>query len=320
MWRAVLIPNGDGGQQPPDTVDVILTFDHRITDGAGGVRAVLDLVRLLDGQHLEPEPTPPAQEQLLHDRSQGVSDAPSPPAPGDPRLSVPGALRPFDAVRPEVASRVLDRQATGALVAAARRHGTTVQGALCAAASRVLATAGRDYIRVNTPIDLRRNLGLTDAVALRLMPSLAGAPAQETEDFWALAKTTTDKLHTLRSLPTVLAASGAMESTVPVDADSADAWMPAVSSLDAMVTNLGVIAPPVISTVRLVDIYGPTMSIRMAGEQIIGVATFARSLRMVNVAYDPVPDLLDRMTDNLLEASRTTAGKAEADVSNLRLT
>ncbi len=163
--------------------------------------------------------------------------------------------------------------------------------------------------------------------------SLSGVPAEQTGDFWALARAITDELAVTRSLPALVAVSGVIEATVPVDADGADAWMLAVSSLDAMVTNLGVIEPPVTETVRLVDITGPAMSIRMAGEQIIGVATFAGSLRMVNVAHDPVPGLLDRLAGILLENSgpadepvshptrtRSTADVAHKDDRSRRLT
>jgi len=303
LWRATLIPAETGAGPDGQTVGIVLTFDHRSTDGVGGIRAVLDLVRLLDGQHLDPEPVPVAQEELLHELAAGPQDAPPPPRPGDPRLTAPGELRPFDAVRPEVTSRSLDQRATAALIAAARAHGTSVQGALCAAASQVLAGAGRDYIRINTPIDLRRNLGLPEAVALRLMPSLAGRPAEETTDFWALARAVADDLLPLRSLQGILAVSGAVESTVPADADGADTWMLAVSSLDMMVTNLGVVEAPATSTVRLVDIGGLGMSIRMAGEQILGAVTFGGSLRMTNVAHDPVPGLLDLIAAVLLQAS-----------------
>lgn len=302
LWRATLIPDQIGPGPDGQTVGIVLTFDHRSTDGVGGIRAVLDLVRLLDGQHLDPEPMPVAQEDLLHERAAQPQDPP-PPSAADPRLSAPGALRPFDAVRPEVTSRSLDQRATAALIAATREHATSVQGALCAAASQVLAGAGRDYIRINTPIDLRRNLGLADAVALRIMPSLAGRAAEETTDFWALARAVTNDLKPLRSLQGVLAVSGAVESTVPADADGADGWMLAVSSLDLMVTNLGVIDAPPTSTVRLVDIGGLGMSIRMAGEQILGAVTFGGSLHMTNVSHDPVPGLLDQMAAVLLTAS-----------------
>lgn len=304
LWRATLIPDETGGGPDAETVGIVLTFDHRITDGVGGMRAASDLVRLLDGQPLDPEPVPVVQEQLLRDRAAGPPG--SPPPPGDPRLTAPGALRPFDAVRPEVTSRRLDQRTTAALIAATHEHGTSVQGALCAAASQVLAGAGRDYIRINTPIDLRRNLGLPDAVALRMMPSLSGRPAEETTDFWSLARAVADDLIPPRSLEGVLTVSGAIESTVPADADGADAWMLAVSSLDMMLTNLGVVEPPATSTVRLVDIGGLGMSIRMAGEQIVGAVTFGGSLRMLNVAHDPVPGLLDLMTAVLLKASGLT--------------
>jgi len=79
--------------------------------------------------------------------------------------------------------------------------------------------------------------------------------------------------------------------------------MLAVSSLDMMLTNLGVVEAPATSTVRLVDIGGLGLSIRIAGEQILEAVTFGGSLRMLNVAHDPVPGLLDLMAAVLLKAS-----------------
>lgn len=55
LWRIVLIPAGD------TTSTLVVTFDHRIADGAGGWRAVRDLLIALDGRPVDRQPLPPAR-------------------------------------------------------------------------------------------------------------------------------------------------------------------------------------------------------------------------------------------------------------------
>lgn len=310
LWRAALVPPSPADRpDAPAGATLVLTFDHRVADGVAVVRVLRDLLATLNGHHLPAQPVPAAQEDLLDGLAGDAARADADPGQGaatpeDPRMGVRGALRPFDATPPEVTGWALDARATTELVAAARAHGTTVQGALCAAATQVLQRAGRDFVRIITPKDLRRGLGLHDDVALRLMPSRTGFDAQASGDFWDLARATTDVLAATRAPAAVLAASDALRTNLPGDADAGEALMLAITSMDMMVTNLGVVDVPETGPLHVTGVEGLTMSVRIVGEQILGVLTFAGRLRMTNTTHDPVPHLLRDIAGVLSEASR----------------
>jgi len=289
-----------------------MTFDHRIADGTAGVRVVRDLVAVLNGSHLPPEPLPATQENLLEAVADDLVSGGDPSgdrsgdgtsAQDDPRLATPGALRPFDGTEPEVTNVLLDAGATAALIAAARAHGTSVHAALCAAATQVLQRAGRDYVRIITPVDLRRTVGLRDDVAIRIVPTRSGLAAGDGQGFWDLAAATGRVQAPARTPAAVLATSASMQANVPPDPDAAEAGMLAIGSSDVYLTNLGVVDLPDSGPLHVVALEGLAMSLQIVGEQVLGALTYRGELRMTNVTHAPIPSFLRDVAQVLRDAS-----------------
>lgn len=308
LWRAALVPaaGGDRGSDAQDTL--VLTFDHRVADGMAAWQVLSGLVVLLDGGDLTEQHLPGAQDEMVlagapgGDRGDEQSDPEQ-----DERLSAPGSVRPFDGTPAEVTSAVLEPDAVRALVLACRAHAVTVQAALAAAVTRVLQRSGREYVRIITPMDLRRLSGLPDDVAIRIMPARTGTSPDPSEGFWDAARQSADQLAPLRTSEAVVGVTRALEAAVPHDADGGDAVMLAIGSLDAMITNLGALTAPATSGTALVSVEGISMSSRFAGEQILGVTTLEGAMHLTNTTHDPIPRFVQDVAAELHQAAGTAA-------------
>ncbi|WP_433652944.1 phthiocerol/phthiodiolone dimycocerosyl transferase family protein [Micromonospora zamorensis] len=290
LARATLVSDesGDRGRV------VLLTFSHQITDGRGALRAAHDLVAILDGQTLSARPAPIDQESLLAGLPQAERPADQAPVPS-PEPAV-ATIRPFDATAPNIEIAELDRATTEHLRSTARAHGSTVQGALCAAAAQALsALTGGESIRINVPIDLRSALGLEDDVVNRFTATtvVLHTPAQST--LWSLAQDATAQLRAARD--GARDAALMLASLKPTEAAEAEAAMLAATTADLEITNLGTSEP---GTSSAVAIWGPTMTTQVRDERILGVVTHAGSLRMVLTTHSDTrglpADIASRLT------------------------
>lgn len=285
LVRAVHVtaPEGDSGAV------VLLTFSHQVTDGRGALLAVRDLVAALDGERPAPHRVPPDQESLLREQPDPppTEDGPATVEPAGPE-SATGSIRAFDRTPPHVESAELGAVRTAQLRAAARQHGSTIQGVLCAVAAEALGGAAAEpTVRINAPIDLRSTLDLEDEVVNRftattvvLTPGGAGPTAT-----WDLARDATEQLRAARRRARATAL--ALASLAPTDAQEAEAAMLAATASDIEITNLGSAAP----ASSVVAIWGPTMSTQVRGERILGVVTHAGTLRMTLTSHDHPPGL-----------------------------
>ncbi|MEU9830342.1 hypothetical protein AB0D67_02260 [Streptosporangium sp. NPDC048047] len=281
LARATLLSDASGDHGTA----VLMTFSHQVTDGRGALRAAHDLLAILDGRTLPARPVPIDQESLLERLPQAerpADHASAPPAepvdhaPDAPAEPPAATIRPFDATAPSIEVAELDHAATEHLRSTARVHGSTVQGALCAAAAQVLsARTGAESIRINVPIDLRSALGLDDDVVNRFTATtvVLRAPAHGT--LWSLAKDATAQLRAARDAARDAALM--LASLGPADALEAEAAMLAATSADLEITNLGISES---GTPSAVAIWGPTMTTQVRDERILGVVTHAGSLRM----------------------------------------
>lgn len=305
VWRAALIPGFRENRETVALDTLVLTFDHRIADGMAAWRVLSALVVLLTGGDLTEQHLPGAQDDMVlagaPDGDRG--DEPGDPAQADERLTAPGSVRPFDGTPAEVTSAVLNPDVVRVLVLTCRANGVTVQAALSAAVTRVLQRSGRDYVRIITPMDLRRLSNLPDDVAIRIMPARTGSSPDPSEGFWNAARESADQLAPLRNPEAVVRATRALKAAVPHNADGGDAVMLAIGSLDAMITNLGVLTVPATTGTVLVSVEGIAMSSRFAGEQIVGVTTVAGAMHLTNTTHDPVPRFVQDVAAELQQAA-----------------
>lgn len=279
---------------------VLLTFSHQIADGKGALRAMMDLLSILDGAATTAQDIPAAQETLLArapDTATARTFEPTADAAAD--AAAPAArLRPFNAATPTVETCALSVQETRALVEHARAQACTVQSALCAAAAlALLETTGQSRVRINVPIDLRPVIGGDDDVAVRFTATMITLSPREA-NFWELTRSAAEQLRSARPFARI-GASALAEAGV-LTSDAAEAAMLAATAADIEITNLGTTSSPRIAEA----IWGPTMTTGVEGEQILGVITHAGSLRMVHTAQPPTGRLADQMRAHLQTALR----------------
>ncbi|MER5225779.1 phthiocerol/phthiodiolone dimycocerosyl transferase family protein [Streptomyces flaveus] len=303
LVRAVLVPRESG-------CAVVLTFAHQIADGVGGLRALLDLVAALDGEELAPGRVPEPQEDLLAhvggaaDAGDAATGAPAEdPAEDDERMSAIGELMPFAGRRPHVDALALDQGLTARLARRCRLERTSVHAALCAAATVVLHRRGREFVRVLSPVDLRRAVGLPDEVVVRFAGARtgAGSAAYDVKDFWTLARHTRASLSRQRTPHALKAGSAALAEHPPSSSGDAEAMMTAATAADIQITNLGAVQPSWQSSSALSALWGPAQITQMRGEHILGVVTVGGQLRMTELTHDPVAGLVPEMGAVLAE-------------------
>ncbi|QUX27136.1 hypothetical protein KGD83_17515 [Nocardiopsis akebiae] len=249
LARAVLVPGEPGSSA------VVLTFAHQIADGVGGLRALLDLAAALGGEDLERGGLPGTQEELLARTGQeagggeaaagGEAAEGGGAANGTPpeRGRAHGRRRRTRAVLRARAARRRPRTARGADRAARPPlppGGASVHAALCAAAATVLNREGREFVRVLSPMDLRRAVGLPDEVAVRFAGARTASTADEAKDFWALARRTGGSLARLRAPGALRAGAAAVAEHPPEGSGDAEA-MRAAAAADIRITDLGVV-------------------------------------------------------------------------------
>ncbi|MGW6057641.1 phthiocerol/phthiodiolone dimycocerosyl transferase family protein [Streptomyces sp. NPDC055189] len=298
LARAVLVPRESG-------CAVVLTFAHQVADGIGGLRALLDLVEALGGAELAPGGVPGALEDLLA-RTDGAADegdaAAGTPSQDDERMSAVGELRPFAGRRPYVDALALDQGLTARLVRRCRQERASVHAALCAAAATVLHRRGREFVRVLSPVDLRRAADLPDEVVVRFAGARTGSAADAKNDFWTLARDTGASLSAQRTPHALKAGAAALAEHAPSNSAEAEAMMAAATAADIQITNLGVVHPGDRSASMLSALWGPAQITQMRGEHVLGVVTAGGRLRMTELTHDPVAGLVPETGAVLAEA------------------
>ncbi|MFI6279936.1 peptide synthetase [Streptomyces sp. NPDC050988] len=311
LARAVLVPQESG-------CAVVLTFAHQIADGVGGLRALLDLVAALDGEELAPSRVPEAQEELLA-RVGAAADAgnaaTSTPSEDDERMSAIGELMPFSGRRPHVDALAQDQGLTARLVRRCRWERASVHAALCAAATVVLHRRGREFVRVLSPVDLRRSVDLPDEVVVRFAGARTGSVAHDVNDFWALARRTRESLSRQRTPQALKGGSTALAEHPPASHTDAEAMMTAATAADIQITNLGVAHPSRQNLSALSALWGPAQITQLRGEHVLGVVTVGGQLRMTELTHTPVAELVPEMGAVLAEAcaESPSGGRSERD-------
>jgi NRPS condensation-like uncharacterized protein len=121
LIRSVLI-------HKPQSAVLILIAHHAIADGMALVFLIRDLLQVLSGGQLEALSFSSSAEELLSTLPEGEEVV----QVGAPQAE-PALYREDDGLTPRSTARKLDENLTVTLKERARREGTTVQGALCAA-------------------------------------------------------------------------------------------------------------------------------------------------------------------------------------------
>jgi hypothetical protein len=278
---------------------VLLSMHHSIADGLSSAFVIRDILEALSGKPLQSLTLAQPQENLCL----AAMDPPLPPvAPVYP----PATLLKRDVGGPTIQALKLSKELTMKLRTQAHAVGATVHGALVAAftfAGRQLSSDWLTYpVRVVSPVNNRRLLGLEDQCTLSIIFSTGAYTPDSQEHLWQVARAVKDDLQPARTaagLGTVFSGFRQLMSTSP-DVAQIAAFELQVCACEGMVSNLGVLPfETSFGDFKLESLWGPSVFVGIEGEQMIGVATLNGAIHLLHTSYTPIPKLLQTMETTL---------------------
>ena len=294
----------------PQSAVLIIIAHHAIADGMALVFLIRDLLQALSGEQIEVFSFSSSGEELLNKLPKREEIVQAEASQAGAPAAEPALYREDDGLAPRATARKLDENLTAALRERARREGTTVQGALCAAlvlaGRKTSSTWRKQSVRVMSPVNARAHLGAGEACGLylgagamiRFQPGASG-------DFWELARFSKQKIspsQTFQSLSTSLHGLEAI-MTKDMDVETAAHIAAGAFARELMVSNLGQIPyGSEFGRLRLEAVWGPTALQGLEGEQNVGVATTNGALRLLHASYSLIPHLLEN-TESILRSA-----------------
>ncbi|MBP0594796.1 condensation protein [Paraburkholderia sp. LEh10] len=286
---------------------IILVAHHSIADGLSLTYLLGDLMRALSGKKLVRSQETAAVKRLIG-RRYGPMLAQSPTLEWASHQApvakwAENKFRYADGSTPLVDAIALTASMTLDLRNRARAEGTTVHSALAAClamASKHLAPGvDREYMRIVSPVDLRRRL-LDDSDHLGLCTGgvVLVDDGPRDANLWARARHLGQAFVSIQS-PEVLAGmvlgADGMAANIS-EPDEARALFLDKFPRDAVVTNLGVVnLPRQYGPLKLESLWGPAVSMGVVGEQVVGAVTFNNQLHLLHTSFEPVEGLLEEM-------------------------
>jgi NRPS condensation-like uncharacterized protein len=307
LIRSVLI-------HKPQSAALILIAHHAIADGMALVFLIRDLLQILSGGQIEALSFSSSAEELLSKLPKGEEIVQAEASQAGAPQAEPALYREGNGLAPRVTARKLDDNLTAALKERARREGTTVQGALCAAlvlAGRMTSSTWRKQsVRVMSPINVRAHLGAGEACGLYL-GGAGMVPFQpgDSRAFWELARFAKKELSPYQTIQSLSTSSHGLEAIMTKDMDVETAAQIAAGAFarDLMVSNLGQMPyESEFGKLKLEAVWGPTALQGLDGEQNVGIATTNGAIRLLHASYSLIPDLLENTELILWEACEDT--------------
>ena len=302
LIRSVLI-------HKPQSAVLIMIAHHAIADGMALVFLIRDLLQVLSGGQIEPLSFSGSAEELLSGLPEGEKLVQAEASQADAPQAEPALYREGNGMAPRVTARKLDEHLTATLKERARREGTTVQGALCAAlvlaGRKTSSTWRKQSVRVMSPINVRALLGAGEACGLYLGGGMIPFHPGDSRDFWELARFAKQEFsppQTFQSLSTSLHGLEAI-MTKDMDVETAAQIAAGAFARDLMVSNLGQMPyESEFGKLKLEAVWGPTALQGLDGEQNVGIATTNGAIRLLHASYFLIPYLLEN-TELILRAA-----------------
>jgi len=301
LVRAVLV-------HAPESAAITLIAHHSIADGMSLAYALRDTVSALAGNPLEILPPRPAMEEIfqeLHldpDTAQAESSDPGSAQPA------PGTWRKRDGSRPKIRALRLSPALTAEITERAREEATTVHAALCAAlsiaGSRTGPSWGDNPVRITSPVNIRRILGVADDCGIFISAALSVSDASSTA-FWDIARKVKTDIAPSRTPSGVRAVVAQIEQFIERDPSVSEAadFAAVAFAAEAMVTNLGRVPfDSKFSDLEIQAIWGPCVLRGFENDHTIGVATVNGCLCLAHTSFESSDGLLEAMEDVLKDA------------------
>ena len=303
LIRSVLI-------HKPQSAVLIMVAHHSIADGMSLVFLIRDLLQVLSGEQIEAFSFNSSGEELLNKLPKREEIVQSEASQAGVPAAEPALYRKGDGLTARASARKLDENLTAALRERARREGTTVQGALCAAlvlaGRKTSSTWRKQSVRVMSPVNARAHLRAGEACGLylgagamiRFQPGASG-------DFWELARFSKQKISPSQTLQSLSTSLHGLETIMTKDMDVETAAQIAAGAFarELMVSNLGQMPyGSEFGRLRLEAVWGPTALQGLEGEQNVGIATTNGAIRLLHASYSLIPHLLEN-TELILRAA-----------------
>src|SRR3984893_1598192 len=294
LIRSVLI-------HKPQSAVLIMIVHHAIADGMALVFLIRDLLQVLSDGQIEALSFSSTAEELLSKLPRGEKIVPAEASQAGAPQAEPALYREGNGLAPRVTARKLDEHLTATLKERARREGTTVQGALCAAlvlaGRKTSSTWRKQSVRVMSPVNVRAHLGAGEACGLYLGGAgMVTFQPGDSRALWELARFAKKEIspsQTFQALSTSLHRLEAI-MTKDMDVETAAQISAGAFARDLMVSNLGQMPyESEFGKLKLEAVWGPTALQGLDGEQNVGIATTNGAIRLLHASYSLIPYLLE---------------------------
>ena len=301
LVRAVLL-------HETDRVIFILVAHHSIADGLSIAFVIRDVLQALAGKPIGLLPLLPAHEEILGvTRSDAVQSQPSKETNSTPPVRPVAYLRKEDS-RPRIKSLCLTPQLTRKLRERARQEGTTVHGALCSAFALAYWQNNSEFkeepIRICSPTDTRKLLGLGEDCAVLISGRVVAIEPHVFTSFWDIARHSMTGLAGAQTLKGIFASRSALHRSIKdgIDVPTAAALCAHIFAHEIRLTNLGNLPYGTeFGELKLLSVWGPSVSARFEGALTIGVATTNGTLCLLETGFGS-HSLLETVEPILLSA------------------
>lgn len=297
----------------PERATCILSTHHSIADGRSIAFVFRDLLRALTRTPLQALPVPPTVDDVV-DRA----------APGRPRQTGPTALdavtpgrparyRARDGARPQVRTLQLAPELVDRVRHRAREEGTTLHGALCSGLALSFAELvdrpAHEPVRIWSPMDVRKLLGLGDDCAVLAISAIVPAVPDGLRGFWPAARGITSRLAETNTVEYLADGVKLLSQSIgTLDVPTAAQLMAQRFAFDFVVTNLGVLAYETrFGNLSLEALWGPAVLSGFENEHVFGVTTVSGRLALCYSSYTPIEPLLAVFEGSLSEACAVDA-------------
>jgi hypothetical protein len=283
---------------------LLLTAHHAVADAISLTWVFRDVLLLLSGQNLEPLAPPVSQDEILGNELRA--------APEKPARTLPAATGSDASFRErlQVQHRALSRNLTAAVADKARAEGTTVFGALSAAA----ILAGRslsnrwwtETLRFLYPVSSRRHAEPQEVVRAYFNIIPLHLPPEIGSDLWDLArycKAAVLPAQSREGAKGIAKQLAGFLETRPSPAGVSD-FMHAHFTSHGSLSSVGAIPYPTRARdIELTAIWGPALSTGIDGEQYLGAVTLNGKLHLTNTSSLPITGILSKTESILARAS-----------------
>ena len=287
----------------------LLTTHHSIADGRSVAFVIRDLLEVVSGKPVDRLPVMSSVETILGVTATDFNDPRSAP-PSSPER--PAVFVTKEDTRPRIKGLSLTTELTSRLRQRARQEGTTVHGALSSAFAlafwQVVDHLSASPIRIMSPIDARKLLGLGEDCGVLVASGKVIIEPSEATSFWEIARSATARLGKAQTLAAIKAARyGIHELMKPgLDVPTVAAAAARGYAHDIMLTNVGPLGYQTdFGELRLEAVWGPAFSARLLDAHTIGVATTNGSIRLLHTTFAPLGSLLETV-EKILGAACAT--------------